>query len=360
MIFLGDIASPDLSTSASLDTFFQSYEKIFKDKRVVCNFEGLINNDSRPDVNEPILYNHSSIIKVLNRGQEPVFCLANNHTLDLPKQFEFTTGLLKEEDIIFTGAGRSRKEAEMPAVISEGDKEVILFNCCWDFLLYNHLNPRSGIYVAEINETRLIKRIKEYKEKDQSASIVVFLHWSLDLETLPFPMCRQFARDVIEAGAGLVVGSHSHCVQGGERYKEGYIVYGLGNFFIPHHHFINGKLVYPGFSKTEMALEWDPEKNIAICHWFSYLYQDGSHQLIYLESDHFENSQLLKEYSPFAGMTDKEYLAYFKKNRRKKILIPVYTDYHKKVRNFLNTHILKDRAHIARLLAKINIIKWQN
>ncbi|MBK8078814.1 MAG: CapA family protein [Saprospiraceae bacterium] len=33
-----------------------------------------------------------------------------------------------------------------------------------------------------------------------------------------------------DEGVNFIVGCHSHCVQGGEKYKDGYIVYGLGNF----------------------------------------------------------------------------------------------------------------------------------
>ena len=41
------------------------------------------------------------------------------------------------------------------------------------------------------------------------------------------------AENLRDSGVNVVVGCHSHCIQGGELYKEGVIVYGLGNFFIP-------------------------------------------------------------------------------------------------------------------------------
>lgn len=54
-------------------------------------------------------------------------------------------------------------------------------------------------------------------------------------------MHRLFAKALIDAVANVVAGAHSHCVQGGEKYKDGYIVYGLGNFFLPHNFFQMGK-----------------------------------------------------------------------------------------------------------------------
>lgn len=41
---------------------------------------------------------------------------------------------------------------------------------------------------------------------------------------------REIARQVVDAGADLVVGTHPHVVQGIEKYKQGLILYSLGNF----------------------------------------------------------------------------------------------------------------------------------
>lgn len=360
MIFLGDIASPDISSSESLKKAFQKYPEVFAGKRIICNFEGLIYDGAELIVNEPVLYNHSSVIEVLKQNLPPVFCLANNHILDLPGQFEYSAKLFDKEGILFCGAGTDIEDAEKPVLFSDGSRNFALFNVCWDFLLYNHKNPRSGIYVAELKEEKLIDRIKAFKKASPSTSIIVYTHWSLDLEILPFPLYRQFSHDLISAGADLVLGSHSHCIQGGEKFKHGYVIYGLGNFFLPHNKFINGKLAYPKFSNVELVLEWDTFSNNIICHWFRYQYQENEHLLIHLSSESFENSDTLAKYSPFTGMSDKDYTKFFRRARRKKILIPIYSDYRKVKLNSAYTSLLKMRANSARILAKFNIIKWQH
>ena len=81
-------------------------------------------------------------------------------------------------------------------------------------------------------------------------------------------MYRQFSHDLIEAGVTLVVGAHLHCVQGGELYKNGCIIYGLGNFFIPNGVFANSKLKFPDWASEQLAIEWDVKSNIFKCHWF--------------------------------------------------------------------------------------------
>jgi len=359
MIITGDIAAPHTKHNKQLAEVFVKYPEIFAGKTLVCNFEGLL-NDHPVNVNEPVLYNHPGVIESLTSRCRVVAALANNHILDLPGQFTETINAFKSRGVLFAGADFSPAEAAAPAVFYEDEKEVLLFNACWSFLMYNHSNPSGGVHVAEIREEEMIRAVSLARRHKPGAAILVFLHWNFDLETLPFPMHRQFAKALIDAGANLVVGAHSHCVQGGEKHGEGYIVYGLGNFFMPHGVFAQGKLAYPKMSETELVLQWSPTTNTTTCHWFCYSQSEDKPTLTLLESVPFESSERLLQYSPFWGMTEGEYLAYFKKNRRKKILIPVFTNFRNQNINRAFVLLLKARATFARFLAKRNIIKWQS
>jgi hypothetical protein len=359
MIFIGDIASPNPSCSSDLEKIFAEQAAVFNGQPVLCNFEGLVCDDISPETNTPVLYNHSSVLPVLKKVNVKVGALANNHTNDLPEYFDTTITKLEEYNIQPVGAARSKAAALAPVSFFDDGKEVLLYNACWDFLLYHQKNPATGVYVAEMDALYLLKEIKKAKEQKPAAVIAVFFHWSLDMEILPYPMYRQMAMAMIDAGAGAVVGAHSHCVQGGEKYKEGYIVYGLGNFFLPHNTYANGELSFPAFSKTEMAFEWNPKTNQAKCHWFYYDNANGRHTITLKESSLFEESALLKEYSAFTALSLPAYGSYFKEKRRKRFLIPVYSDYNAVFKNKMLTFLLKGRATVARLLAKYRIIKWQ-
>jgi len=359
MIILGDIAVPNVKLARNLEEIFRTNGEIFKNQRVVLNLEGLIADNQTLKTETPVLFNHSELFDAFKKYScGPVALLANNHTLDLPEQFEPSVCFMQKEGIPFTGAGKTVEEAVKPAVFSEKGRDVYLFNYCWDFLLYHQKNPSAGIHVAEIEELKILEQISECRASNPDASIVVCFHWSLDLEILPYPMYRRFSKALIDAGANVVTGCHSHCVQGGEKYKDGYIIYGLGNFYIPWNEYANGNLRFPEFSKTTVALEWDPEKNSATCHWFEYREDDKS--LMLKNSEPFEDSLMLAEYSPYNGMTDKEYESYFKHHRRKSFLIPVFKDHKNVFINKFLTYLLKIRARIARKLAEINLIKWQS
>jgi poly-gamma-glutamate synthesis protein (capsule biosynthesis protein) len=360
MIVVGDIASPNVACSADLEEIFVQHKNIFENHALVCNFEGILCDDIAPNTNTPVLYNHSSVLNVLVAANTKAVGLANNHTLDLPAYFENTVRQLKHHNIVFTGAGTSKKDAVQSTSFFDGETEIILFNYCWDFLLYHQKNPTRGIYIAEIEIEQLLKDIAAAKHTKPAAKVVVYLHWSFDLEILPFPMYRQMAMSMIDAGVNTVIGTHSHCVQGGEKYKDGYIVYSLGNFFLPYNTFANGKLSFPEMSRLELAFQWDPVTNEAQCHWFYYDNSDGHHRLVLKESAEFEKSVLLKKYSPYPSLSKTEYVDYYKKNRRKKILIPVYKDYNDIFKNSLYTAFLKNRGRFARMLAKMKMRKWQS
>ncbi|WP_339816136.1 CapA family protein [uncultured Imperialibacter sp.] len=327
----------------------------------MANLEGMISETARLTTDTPILFNHPSVLDVLAEGNGKLLVgLANNHMLDLPGEFDRTVELLTRKGIIYGGAGRSPKEAASPIVFEQGGVNTMLFNACWDFLLYHQKNPSSGVYLSEINERNLLESVSTARSNDPSATIAIFFHWNFDLETLPFPAHRTFAKALIDNGANVVVGAHSHCVQGGEAYGDGYIIYGLGNFFIPNSTFVNGKLTFPEWSSLQMAFEYEPISNRAFCHWFKYRYEGGHHYLDLVESRPFEDSELLKQHSPYYNLTHKPYIKFFKSQRRKKALIPIYENHQHVIRNKVKTEFLKKRAGIARLFARLGLVKWQS
>jgi len=61
-------------------------------------------------------------------------------------------------------------------------------------------------------------------------TVVVFLHWGIELETCPSGDQRALAETLAAAGADVIVGGHAHRVQGAGRLGEALVGYGLGNF----------------------------------------------------------------------------------------------------------------------------------
>jgi hypothetical protein len=59
--------------------------------------------------------------------------------------------------------------------------------------------------------------------------LFVFMHWGKEDQPEPMEMQRKLARDFIDAGVDVVVGTHAHVLQPTDWYKGKFIAYGLGN-----------------------------------------------------------------------------------------------------------------------------------
>jgi poly-gamma-glutamate synthesis protein (capsule biosynthesis protein) len=66
--------------------------------------------------------------------------------------------------------------------------------------------------------------------RGQADVVIVYFHWGWEYTHDPSPWQQTLARQAVEAGADLVIGSHPHWVQGLERYRGVPILYSLGNF----------------------------------------------------------------------------------------------------------------------------------
>ncbi len=60
--------------------------------------------------------------------------------------------------------------------------------------------------------------------------VVVSLHWGAEFARRPSPAQIRFGRDLVLAGARVVIGHHPHSVQPMEIYRDGLIAYSLGNY----------------------------------------------------------------------------------------------------------------------------------
>lgn len=76
----------------------------------------------------------------------------------------------------------------------------------------------------------ILNRIQKYDKKNQT--VIVSLHWGDEYETKPKTWQEDFSKKLIDSGATIVYGHHSHVLSDPpyELYKDGIIFYSLGNF----------------------------------------------------------------------------------------------------------------------------------
>ncbi len=162
-------------------------------------------------------------------GKNPLAVnLANNHILDFGTEaFRDTLEFLKKRGIAYFGAGDEQNNFNNPYTFSYNNKNIAVLG-----YVSGETNPVRGDRYDVDCAHFSIKKVKNDIKlclKDSDV-VVVNIHWGD--EEIPFPRCRnvELAHEIINAGAHLIVGHHAHVIQSAERYKNGYIYYGLGNF----------------------------------------------------------------------------------------------------------------------------------
>ena len=104
----------------------------------------------------------------------------------------------------------------------------------FDTYIHEHQGLKIGF--GGIRET--IWRQKPELPKEEIASmkaagcdyIVYTVHAGQEYNRQHTALQTKMAHAIIDAGADLIIGAHPHVVQGIEQYKQGIIVYSLGNF----------------------------------------------------------------------------------------------------------------------------------
>ncbi|MFX3633818.1 MAG: CapA family protein [Candidatus Pristimantibacillus sp.] len=169
-------------------------------------------------------------LPALKNSGVDVVSLANNHTLDQGVDGLLDTmGYLDEAGIDHMGAGSNDTEAFAPKIrevrgikIAYIGLSKVVPTTTWKADKYN-----AGV-AETYDTTRAVAAIA--KAKKEADIVVVMVHWGIEKSDTPEKYQRDFAREYIDAGADLVIGSHPHVLQGFETYKGKWIAYSLGNF----------------------------------------------------------------------------------------------------------------------------------
>ncbi|WP_042162875.1 CapA family protein [Paenibacillus gorillae] len=156
--------------------------------------------------------------------------LANNHTLDHGVKGLFDTmSHLDEAGISHIGAGKDDIEAFTPVIKESRGIKIAYIGLSRVVPKTSWKADKNTPGVAETYDTTRAKAAIA-KAKEQADLVVVMVHWGKERVDTPEQYQRNFAREYIDSGADLVIGSHPHVLQGFEKYKGKWIAYSLGNF----------------------------------------------------------------------------------------------------------------------------------
>ncbi len=198
---------------------------------VIGNLENPISTRGKVLINKQFNFRTDpKVIEGLKYAGFNILSLGNNHIMDYgsPAMTD-TLNILKNNNIYYTGAGNNIDEAGRPVIVEKNGKRIAFISASRvleSVSLYAKEN-QPGVFQAYLPE----KLFQTINETDKLVDfVIVYIHWGIERDFYPKSYQRTLAKNMIDQGADLVVGSHPHVLQGFEYYNDKLIAYSLGNF----------------------------------------------------------------------------------------------------------------------------------
>lgn len=229
--FMGDIALNDRYTAHKENgdnPFTEVIPLIRGSDFVVGNLEVVCrgNNGFNP-LKHPTLYTTKETLSYLSDLNINLVSLANNHVYDnLESGFVITIQELKKLGVDSLGA--SIEDDPGSPVIKTIRQHKVGFLAAVHPDTHPGISSDSGVAVSIYNRERIQQNIQRIRKSVDA--IILLLHWGVDDSSFPAPWQRRDAKMFINAGVDLIIGHHTHTIQGYEKIKSGLVFYSLGNF----------------------------------------------------------------------------------------------------------------------------------
>jgi poly-gamma-glutamate synthesis protein (capsule biosynthesis protein) len=161
--------------------------------------------------------------------------LGNNHSFDFgPEALVDTVKNVRRAGIAPVGAGATSDEALAPATFDlEGWRVAVLgFDQVVDPFPEAVATGSKPGTAAGHDTDLMLEAVRA--AADRADIVVVDIHWGVELDTQPRAEQVALGHRLIDAGADVIFGGHSHRLQPMETYHGRPIFYSLGNFVWPN------------------------------------------------------------------------------------------------------------------------------
>ena len=260
LYFVGDIMLTRGVESSVEKNFGGDYNKLFDNLVEFRNADILFGNleGDVSDVGNNVGSKYSfrmnpAVLPALKNAGFSVVSFSNNHVGDWNMDaFKDTLSRLSSANILKTGAGMNKEDAETPAII---EKNGVRFG----FISFSDVGP-DWLEAKTNNPGILLASDPNFETIIQNAKtkcdvLIVSFHFGVEYELTHNNRQESLAHSAIDNGADMVVGGHPHVMEDIEEYKGKTIVYSLGNFIFDQYFSDNtmkGMLFETTFSGTNL------------------------------------------------------------------------------------------------------------
>jgi hypothetical protein len=201
----------------------------------MVNLETALTNGTCPDP-QPKTYDFyapDSAITALQSAGVSLVTEANNHGEDCgPAGLQMALSARTQSGYTVLGIGQTAAQAFTPYQVTIDGEHIgiiaatqVIDDNLQDTWTATATQP--GLASA-YDVSDLVSAVESARAVDDT--VVVFLHWGVELDACPDPLQEPLAGELVRAGADIVIGSHAHVLLGGGYLGSAYVDYGLGNF----------------------------------------------------------------------------------------------------------------------------------
>ena len=159
--------------------------------------------------------------------------LANNHVYDYGEEALLDTlETLEGSGIPYVGAGRNLEEAGKIVYFIANGRKIAITAATQIERSTNYTKEATADSPGVLKTLNPDKYVKVLEEAEKNSDIVIaYVHWGTEHQSQFGTDQEELAEAFVKAGADVIIGGHTHCLQG-MTYKEGVpIIYSLGNFW---------------------------------------------------------------------------------------------------------------------------------
>ena len=199
----------------------------------VVNLETAVTNGGSAAAKTFTFRTPATAFAALRGGGVDVATMANNHGMDFGEAgLRDSLAAARSQRFPVVGIGRDDRQAYAPYRRTVAGQRIAVIGATQ--VLDDHLvsawtaGPGKPGLASAKDAPRLLRAVRQARRT--SDTVVVFLHWGVELMGCPSSAQRTLARQLTRAGADIVVGGHAHRLQGAGRMGGPLVAYGLGNF----------------------------------------------------------------------------------------------------------------------------------
>ncbi|GEQ38940.1 MAG: CapA family protein [Tetragenococcus koreensis] len=237
MTFVGDVMMDRGLKRKSLvngyDTLFDKSKNLWRNSDIVAgNLESVVLRDQnkyKENKTKDIHLNmHPDGVQAIKNAGFTTLSTANNHISDYGRKgIKNTMKVLQDKNIDFAGIG-ANSAGSLNYTTYDINGVIVSFLSVTDVIPEHTTATEDKAGALTTQNDNYLNLINEAAA--QSDYTVVYSHWGEEVSESISKRQEELGRDMVDAGADLIVGMHPHVVQPIEKYKNGLIMYSLGNF----------------------------------------------------------------------------------------------------------------------------------